>query len=269
MPLHEWSLSEKEDLVTWIFEEDSFVPQAKIENNETYSIITDHLGTPIQAYHSSGKKVWEAEYDIYGKIRNIVGKRSFIPFRYQGQYEDEETGLYYNRFRYYSSESGTYISQDPIGLAGGMPNMYAYVSDSNSWVDPLGLTKFNPIEVLGRKVYQNGTDFVTGTPDIVDSSVNKHIRKRIANGATNLDLMKTGNAPIGIDGKQINLHHVIGQEPGPMVELTSSFHKKHHKALHGLIENKRSFRNNKALHNAYESFRKKYWKERAKGLSCC
>ncbi|MGG6229992.1 RHS repeat-associated core domain-containing protein [Tenacibaculum sp. SDUM215027] len=62
-----------------------------------------------------------------------------MPFRYQGQYEDEETGLYYNRFRYYSPESGTYISQDPIGLAGGMPNMYAYVYDTNTQLDPLGL----------------------------------------------------------------------------------------------------------------------------------
>eukprot|EP01090_Pellita_catalonica_P009829 TRINITY_DN209_c0_g2_i1.p1 TRINITY_DN209_c0_g2~~TRINITY_DN209_c0_g2_i1.p1 ORF type:complete len:1124 (+),score=185.96 TRINITY_DN209_c0_g2_i1:4478-7849(+) len=139
VPLHEWSLSDKEDLVTWIFEEDSFVPQAKIQNNETYSIITDHLGTPIQAYHSSGKKVWECELDIYGKARSFTGEKTFIPFRrYQGQYEDEETGLYYNRFRYYSSESGTYISQDPIRLAGGTA-LYAYTHDSNMWIDPLGL----------------------------------------------------------------------------------------------------------------------------------
>ncbi|MCL5247607.1 hypothetical protein M4I21_17445 [Cellulophaga sp. 20_2_10] len=45
----------------------------------------------------------------------------------------------YNRFRYYSPESGTYISQDPIGLASDEPNFYAYVSDSNSWVDVFGL----------------------------------------------------------------------------------------------------------------------------------
>ncbi|WP_158978782.1 RHS repeat-associated core domain-containing protein [Cellulophaga sp. L1A9] len=60
------------------------------------------------------------------------------PFRYQGQYEDVETGLYYNRFRYYSPESGTYISQDPIGLEGGA-NFYSYVPDTNSWIDPFGL----------------------------------------------------------------------------------------------------------------------------------
>ncbi|MFL0185077.1 RHS repeat-associated core domain-containing protein, partial [Tenacibaculum maritimum] len=63
---------------------------------------------------------------------------TFIPFRFSGQYEDIETGLYYNRFRYYSPDTGTYISKDPIGLAGDMPNMYSYVSDCNIWVDPFG-----------------------------------------------------------------------------------------------------------------------------------
>ena len=45
----------------------------------------------------------------------------------------------YHTYRYYSPESGTYISQDPIRLAGQMPNMYSYVEDLNSLIDPLGL----------------------------------------------------------------------------------------------------------------------------------
>ncbi|MFL0121098.1 RHS repeat-associated core domain-containing protein [Tenacibaculum maritimum] len=93
---------------------------------------------PIQAYDARGNIVWECELDIYGKVRNLHGEKTFIPFRYQGQYEDIETGLYYNRFRYYSPDTGTYISKDPIGLAGDMPNMYSYVSDCNIWVDPFG-----------------------------------------------------------------------------------------------------------------------------------
>ncbi|WP_230588000.1 RHS repeat-associated core domain-containing protein [Porphyromonas gulae] len=46
--------------------------------------------------------------------------------------------MYYNRFRYYNPSSGTYISQDPIRLAGGNPNIYAYVSDINNRIDLLG-----------------------------------------------------------------------------------------------------------------------------------
>jgi RHS repeat-associated protein len=80
------------------------------------------------------------ELDIYGKVHTFAGRSlSDCPFRWQGQYEDSETGLYYNRFRYYSPEEGMYLSQDPIGLAGG-DKLYAYVHDVNSWVDIWGLS---------------------------------------------------------------------------------------------------------------------------------
>ena len=98
------------------------------------------LVSPVLAYNSFSNQVWAVEYDIYGNIRSQhKGEKHFIPFRNQGQYEDEETGLYYNRFRYYDGSSGTYISQDPIGLAGGEMNLFRYVKDSNIWVDIFGL----------------------------------------------------------------------------------------------------------------------------------
>ncbi|WP_312507671.1 RHS repeat-associated core domain-containing protein [Lysinibacillus sp.] len=63
-----------------------------------------------------------------------------MPFRYQGQYEDVEIGLYYNRFRYYDPEQGNYTQIDPIGLAGGNPTLYGHVSDTNIWIDIFGLS---------------------------------------------------------------------------------------------------------------------------------
>jgi len=78
------------------------------------------------------------ESDIYGKIRNLEGASSFIPFRYQGRYEDIETGLYYNRLKYYDCENGRYISQDPLSILGGF-NFYSYANDVNSQIDPFGL----------------------------------------------------------------------------------------------------------------------------------
>ena len=54
--------------------------------------------------------------------------------------------MYYNRFRYYNPETGLYLSQDPIGLLSYEPNFYAYVFDSNKWVDIFGLN--------GELVYQ-------------------------------------------------------------------------------------------------------------------
>jgi RHS repeat-associated protein len=90
-------------------------------------------------YDAQGERIWAAELDIYGNVRTQTGNRSLCPFRYPGQYEDLETGLHYNRFRYYDPQAGGYISQDPIGLAGGNPTLYGYVEDPNGWVDPWGL----------------------------------------------------------------------------------------------------------------------------------
>lgn len=162
VPLHEWQYLEEEkpiavvselgeienskpepltNLISWIFDEGSFRPTAKIVGNERYSIITDYLGTPIEMYNAEGQKKWQADYDIRGKIRSLkAGSSDDCPFRYQGQYEDIETELYYNRFRYYNSESGLYISKDPIGLKGGK-GQYSYVKDTNIKIDTIGLSE--------------------------------------------------------------------------------------------------------------------------------
>ncbi|WP_084470761.1 RHS repeat-associated core domain-containing protein [Cellulophaga geojensis] len=77
----------------------------------------------------------------------------------------------YNRFRYYSPESGTYISQDPIGLASGEPNFYAYVSDSNSWVDVFGLNG----ELVYQLVGKDGVNYYGITSRDALTRMNEHI----------------------------------------------------------------------------------------------
>lgn len=174
VPLHEWKYksmrlqvpptnSDKkqppaeptDDITTWVFEAGTFVPAAKIKGDKQYSIVTDYLGTPIQMYDEQGEKTWEYTLDVYGKVANFEGSSlSDCPFRYQGQYEDEEAGLYYNRFRYYSPETGGYISQDPIGLASGNPTLYSYTQNTNFLVDVLGLMPWaNPINSGHHLVY--------------------------------------------------------------------------------------------------------------------
>jgi len=128
-----------DNLITWVYDTDSYVPTAKLVNGKRYGIVSDYIGRPVQAYDGHGTVVWQADYDIYGNLLNLKGDRKFVPFRQLGQYEDEETGLYYNRFRYYDPNTGGYISQDPIGLAGNNPTLYGYVRDINIWVDRFGL----------------------------------------------------------------------------------------------------------------------------------
>ena len=175
VPLHEWqevsSNAEKTNITTWLFEQNTFIPAAKLAaNGESFSIVSDYLGTPLQAFDNNGNKVWEQELDIFGrKRRKGNNNSSFIPFKYQGQYEDIETGLYYNRFRYYEPNTGTYISQDPIGLAGNNPTLYGYVNDINTHLDVLGLTIIPTVtrgankEILTAEATIKKSDLGTGT----------------------------------------------------------------------------------------------------------
>ena len=130
--------------------------------------MSDYLGTPLQAFDNNGNKVWEQEFDIFGrKRRKGNNNSSFIPFKYQGQYEDVETGLYYNRFRYYEPNTGTYISQDPIGLVGGNPTLYAYVGSPNNWYDIFGLRSFgHAVGDIGEKAVIN--DLKKNNYEIID-----------------------------------------------------------------------------------------------------
>ncbi|WP_455106943.1 RHS repeat domain-containing protein [Porphyromonas sp.] len=75
---------------------------AKLTEEDSYSIVQDYLGTPIQALDSKGEVIWDCILDIYGDVLELRGERNFIPFRFQGMYFDEETELCYVRHRYYS-----------------------------------------------------------------------------------------------------------------------------------------------------------------------
>jgi RHS repeat-associated protein len=78
-----------------------------------------------------------------------------MPAKVKGQYEDIETGLYYNRFRYYDPLAGQYISQDPIGLAGGR-QLQGYVADPLTQVDVFGLSEGSG--TLGNRMVRAGMD---------------------------------------------------------------------------------------------------------------
>ena len=84
----------------------------------------------------NGAVIKEQGFD--GRVRIEQGEVGLVPFLYQGQYLDTEPGLAYNRFRYYSPETGAYISQDPIRLEAGLTNLYAYVHGVNAWIAPGG-----------------------------------------------------------------------------------------------------------------------------------
>lgn len=121
-------------------------------------------------YDEQGNKTWDCTLDIYGKVTISFGNSEFdCPFRFQGQYADEETQLYYNRFRFYDLNIGNYINQDPIRLFGNNPTIYGYTKDPNLIFDIWGLiviptyTRGPKGEILTAKATINSTDLGTGT----------------------------------------------------------------------------------------------------------
>ncbi|CTW71383.1 YD repeat-containing protein [Escherichia coli] len=100
----------------------------------------DHRGLPLALISKEGATEWCAEYDEWGNLLNEENPHQLQQLiRLPGQQYDEESGLYYNRHRYYDPLQGRYITQDPIGLKGGW-NLYGYQLNPISDIDPLGLS---------------------------------------------------------------------------------------------------------------------------------
>ncbi|MBT2802643.1 hypothetical protein J7J49_15060, partial [Halomonas sp. ISL-56] len=141
---------------TVVYEPGSFVPMLRIDDTQQGQVlsayITDALGTPMQLVTPNGQPRWLAEPDDWAAVKNQRAVRNVIqPIRFQGQWHDEESGLYYNRHRYYDPQQGRYISQDPIGLKGGT-NLYGYVTNPTGMVDPLGLEGAHPWNHAANRV---------------------------------------------------------------------------------------------------------------------
>ncbi|EPU4120050.1 RHS repeat-associated core domain-containing protein, partial [Escherichia coli] len=99
----------------------------------------DHRGLPLALISKEGATEWCAEYDEWGNLLNEENPHQLQQLiRLPGQQYDEESGLYYNRHRYYDPLQGRYITQDPIGLKGGW-NFYQYPLNPVQYIDSMGL----------------------------------------------------------------------------------------------------------------------------------
>ncbi|NLW48188.1 MAG: hypothetical protein GXY86_12755, partial [Firmicutes bacterium] len=127
-----------DDTREWVYYPGSFEPLVMVRNEEFYLYHNEPNGCPSRLLDESGKVVWAARYDAWGEVKKLVANDIDQPLRLQGQYFDRETGLYYNRFRYYAAEIGAFISQDPLGLAAG-ENVYRFAWNIWKYSDPLGL----------------------------------------------------------------------------------------------------------------------------------
>ena len=125
------------------------VEKAKQPLVKIYHYHCNHLGTPQELSDENGNIIWLSYDRAWGGSFDTIYKQQFIdnfalkenelqPIKFQGQSLDVETGLHYNRFRYYDSDVGMFISRDPIELLGGF-NAFAYAPNPVMWIDPWGL----------------------------------------------------------------------------------------------------------------------------------
>ncbi|MCF5704885.1 RHS repeat-associated core domain-containing protein, partial [Pseudomonas syringae] len=143
--------SSESEYRSYVYEPGTFRPLALLDGKGPkkacpFYYQLDHLGTPQELTDYSGDIVWSAQYDAYGKVAALsLAGEDYLnqPLRFQGQYFDGESGLHYNRHRYYDPRLGRYLTPDPIKLAGGL-NQYQYVPNPTGWVDPLGLSSNCP-----------------------------------------------------------------------------------------------------------------------------
>jgi RHS repeat-associated protein len=141
--------------------------------------------------------------------------------RFQGQYYDEESGLHYNRHRYYDPECGRFINQDPIGLLGG-DNNYLYVPNPVTWVDPLGLS-------CKEEIPEN-YDLLTGRYVGVDINIFP-ANERIHYSAKKVD----NDADIFVVGGHGSPDRMLDQNGRPISpEKLSEMIKKHPKYQNGM-----------------------------------
>ena len=129
--------------------------------------------------------MWENQADVYGyeelkQEPKANAENSFTqPIRFQGQYLDEESGLHYNRYRYYSPKQQRFINQDPIGLVGGI-NHYQYAPNPVNWVDPFGLLCKEGEERLDRMLSN-----LVSSGGIDEATKNKILEIAIASAVIN------------------------------------------------------------------------------------
>jgi RHS repeat-associated protein len=131
----------------------TFEPLALIERSQeqvrVHHFHREPNGCPTRLTDGTGQVLWAVSYDARGGVAKLHADTVAHPIRLQGQYEDSETGLHYNRHRYYGHAIGQFVGQDPLRLRPSH-RIYSLGPNTLGWADPLGLAGHNVTFSLHR-----------------------------------------------------------------------------------------------------------------------
>jgi RHS repeat-associated protein len=157
-----------------------FVDEALVRNGTEHFII-DALGSTVGLADASGSLVSQYTYEPFGSATSS-GASSDNPVQFAGR-ENDRNGLYFNRARYYSPALGRFLGEDPSGLNGGGPNVYAYVGNSpvnatdpsgKACVSRNGTTNCVAKDRDGNKIYDVSFPTPPDWTDFADTSLDYH-----------------------------------------------------------------------------------------------
>lgn len=169
-----------------------------------FAIIADLVDTADQLVAADGRVIRSADIDIWGRRATGDERHGPCPLGRPGQYRDEESGLDYNYFRYYDSQTGRYLTTDPLGLEPA-PNPHAYVINPLAWIDPLGLKP-------GSQANKSGGHYGLMQP---------------ANpGTTAVGTYEINHMPAKDSWLQLGLPNSLSESAGPAIRMEYDDHRK-------------------------------------------
>ena len=152
--------------------------------------LTDHLGTTTALTDASGNVVETLSYDSFGNNTGSARTR----YTYTGRERDPDTGLLNYRARFYDPQLGRFISEDPIGFAGGDVNLYGYV-----WQNPLTHTDPSGLDGWGNDLadwldprIETARAFYEPDADAIDWNTGVNFGANVAHGFA--DMFRVGSA---------------------------------------------------------------------------
>ena len=145
-------------------------PLLTLIDGKPYHYELDWRGMPIRLWSEQGELVWQANADAWGNCDpEMPNGPIHQPIRLPGQFEDELTGLFHNRFRDYDPSTGRYVTPDPIGINGGL-NSYRYTPNPVDYVDPLGLDS-KPVVTAQNAAKGDMAPITESAPNMQETSV--------------------------------------------------------------------------------------------------
>lgn len=207
------------------------------------------------------RKNMEKRVDIVLRAKNKIEElieKSRIEFNSQISVINNFTEISKSRLTNADFDLNNYIN---IGISSIIPNRLMDIFDNGilnteKFFKTFGITDLEKSLLNGAKIERSHGKIVAKRNNTFDPTY------KDALGRTNKERMEDGLAPIGIDDKSLELHHLKQKDNGVMIELTNKEHNEHSRVLH-------KYRTQSEIdRREFNNWKRRYWKERAKEFEC-